>query len=426
MTKQVTQWSKGEYANANNTQDDLAIISSDNNEVDYRADDTGNTLASARYLEILPGLSVRTQGVIEQTGDVDAFRFSTSGGTVSLRADPVAAGPNLAMEVGLYDENDTLITSSSPATTLWANLSATLLAGTYTFRVTGTGRNKPLTDGFSPYASLGFYAISGSVGGARLSDRFSIGENTPEGTALGSLAFQNPGSNPLSYNITSGNTGGTFSIDSTGTVSVANSSLLDYETLALPTQLPVQFELFVSVIDLLDGTASESSRHVVVAVTNVNESPVAGNLGITVLEGTRPGTALGKVVASDPDFYTLLWFAVTERNDGGRFSIHAPSGEIRVATNLDGSAQGLYQLTVTASDGEAAGPLSATSIVTVTVVPNHTPFAPGSISYTAYTNLPGSNLQRSPTHPGSRGNPRSKNKSPRSKATATGPTTMGR
>ena len=82
-----------------------------------------------------------------------------------------------------------------------------------------------MIDGFSPYASLGFYAISGSVAGARLSDRFSIGENTPEATAIGSLTFQNPGSNPLSYNITSGNTGGTFSIDSTGTVSVANSSL---------------------------------------------------------------------------------------------------------------------------------------------------------------------------------------------------------
>ena len=388
----VTQWSKGEYANANNTQDDLAIISSDNNEVEYRADDTGNTLASARYLEILPGLSVRTQGVIEQTGDVDAFRFSTSGGTVSLRADPVAAGPNLAMEVGLYDENDTLITSSSPATTLWANLSATLLAGTYTFRVTGTGRNKPLTDGFSPYASLGFYAISGSVGGARLSDRFSIGENTPEGTALGSLAFQNPGSNPLSYNITSGNTGGTFSIDSTGSVSVANSSLLDYETLALPTQLPVQFELFVEISDSTDGTILETNRRVVIGITNVNEAPALSPQTADLLEHTSRGTVVTHADGTDPDFWTILNYSITDGNVNGAFAIDAQSGAIRVAGDLNAAEQSVYTLTIMASDQTAPSPLATTAAVTITILPNNSPFEPGSISYTAYTNLSGNLL----------------------------------
>ena len=38
-----------------------------------------------------------------------------------------------------------------------------LPAGTYTFRVTGAGRNDPAVDGFSNYASLGYYSISGTV-----------------------------------------------------------------------------------------------------------------------------------------------------------------------------------------------------------------------------------------------------------------------
>ena len=86
--KPVTQWSRGEYANANNTEDDLARIVSNNNDVDYRADDTGATLATSRYLEIYPNSSAFAEGVVETTGDTDAFQFTTSGGAVSLRADP--------------------------------------------------------------------------------------------------------------------------------------------------------------------------------------------------------------------------------------------------------------------------------------------------------------------------------------------------
>jgi hypothetical protein len=48
----VAQWSKGEYVNANNLQDQLAIISSQNNNVRYRPDDTGDTLATSRFLEV--------------------------------------------------------------------------------------------------------------------------------------------------------------------------------------------------------------------------------------------------------------------------------------------------------------------------------------------------------------------------------------
>src|SRR5579862_276776 len=84
----VTQWSKGEYLNADNLQDQLGIITTQNNNVGYRPDDTGDTLATSRYLEIYGDYSAWAEGVIERTDDTDAFQFTTSGGEVWLRADP--------------------------------------------------------------------------------------------------------------------------------------------------------------------------------------------------------------------------------------------------------------------------------------------------------------------------------------------------
>jgi hypothetical protein len=120
----VTQWSKGEYINANNPQDQLAIIALQNNNVHYRDDDTGDTLAASRYLEIHDDYTAGAEGLIEKTGDIDAFRFTTSGGDISLRADPVNASPNLALQVMLYDSNERLLGSDNPQTTLWASLTS--------------------------------------------------------------------------------------------------------------------------------------------------------------------------------------------------------------------------------------------------------------------------------------------------------------
>ena len=54
-------------------------------------DDYGATLATAGYLEILPDNTVSNEGIVEIRTDVDAFRFTTSGGAVSLTASVVNA-----------------------------------------------------------------------------------------------------------------------------------------------------------------------------------------------------------------------------------------------------------------------------------------------------------------------------------------------
>jgi alpha-tubulin suppressor-like RCC1 family protein len=272
--RDVSQWCRGEYLYANNHEDELAIIATENNTVAYRPDDTGDTLATSRYLELYGDYSASAEGVIERTADTDAFRFSTLGGVVSLRADPVNVGPDLALAVSLYDANDLLVASNSPQDTLWAALSTNVSAGTYTFRVTGTGRGDPLTNGFSTYASLGYYAVTGSVTNAQLPDRFAIPEHATNGTIVGNIMARETGIDPLSYSIVSGNYSNTFSLDDFGVLVVADNRALDYTTLANQTQLAVQFELFVNIADLVEPGLSETNRRVVVAVLPVLGPPV--------------------------------------------------------------------------------------------------------------------------------------------------------
>jgi autotransporter-associated beta strand protein len=435
----VTQWSKGEYIDANNLQDQLAVIASQNN-VQYRPDDAGDTLAASRYLEAFDDFTVSAQGAIERTGDTDAFQFSTSGGLVSLRVDPASLGPNLALQAQLFDSSGTLLASQNPQDTLWASISTNLSAGTYILTATGVGRNDPLTNGFSSYASLGFYSITGSVANVRLPTRFAIAENAPTGTVVGVVAPIAPVTDELSYQLTSGNTSNSFALDNSGKLTVANSAALDYEGLALISQLTPQFEILVDIINATQPWLSETNRRVLVAITNIDEAPVIngfvttnsgglflwpgfvnqlGTLGsggtifeqtfgadgvvpsfsASVREHAPPGTVVGKVQASDPDFYTLLSYSIVAGDSNRTFAIDTDSGTISVAADPVAATQNLYGLTVVVSDQTPPVPLTATSMVRISV---ELRYQRGGLLCAGYTNIPGtavSALTNAPSFP---------------------------
>jgi subtilisin-like proprotein convertase family protein len=160
----VTQWSRGEYSGANNLQDDLAIITSQNG-FTYRSDDYGNSLAAAFSL-LAQGASQisATYGVIERNTDADWFSFYANAGTLAINVNPVTLGPNLAIQAELYNAAGTLLTTVNPPTALNASVNFTLpTAGQFFIRITGTGKGNPLNTGFSSYGSLGNYRITGSV-----------------------------------------------------------------------------------------------------------------------------------------------------------------------------------------------------------------------------------------------------------------------
>jgi subtilisin-like proprotein convertase family protein len=160
----VTQWSKGEYAGANNKEDDLAKITTQNG-FGYKSDDFGSTLATASAL--LPQGSTdisATYGVIEKNTDSDWFSFWSGAGPMSVNVDPLPLGPNLAVRADLYNASGTLITTVNPANALNAVVSFNITAaGQYFLKVSGAGRGDPATNGFSNYGSLGNYRITGSV-----------------------------------------------------------------------------------------------------------------------------------------------------------------------------------------------------------------------------------------------------------------------
>jgi hypothetical protein len=180
--RNVTQWSKGEYYLANNTQDDLATIAA---KLSYRADDHGDTSATAEPLIINGGSNIVSttpetdpsnsnhgnKGVLERNTDVDVFFFTTGSGRVSLTVNPWTMpsgtqGGNLDVVLELHDAADNVIATSDSATETGAQIETTLGEGLYYLFIRNTGVGDPLSStptGYTSYASLGQYFISGYI-----------------------------------------------------------------------------------------------------------------------------------------------------------------------------------------------------------------------------------------------------------------------
>ncbi len=388
----LVQWSKGEYTSANNTEDDLNIIVSNNNTVDYRVDDATATFATAPYLEVLADNTVSNEGIIETRADVDAFRFTTTGGTVSLTASVVNASPDIDILAEIYNAANTLVASNNPDPALGATVTAALVAGDYTLRVSGVGRGDPLVDGYTDYASLGAYLISGTCPGAVKPDRFSVAENSAISTAVGSVAARlSHGANPLTYAISSGNTGTAFAINSgTGAVMVATPAQLNFETLSTRWDDPATFQLFITITDTVDPLLNETIR-VVVTVTDVNEVPTITGGSVTIPEHARIGTNVFKVTGSDVDRYEFPLFSIVAGNVGNAFAIDSVSGQITIAADTEATLQSVYTLTVRATD-HGTPALTADATVTVTLINIPTGYTPGAIVRTFYEGITGNNV----------------------------------
>ncbi len=164
--KSVVQWSKGEYANPSNREDDLAIISATYNHFGYMVDDAGNTRTSAAALSGNATNGVINQvGLIERTGDADFFTFFTNGGAATINASDPSSSPNLDIVLELQDSAGTVLATNNPVAALNASVAATLPQGQYFVKVSPTGVGNPLTTGYTNYGSLGQYSLTGTIAG---------------------------------------------------------------------------------------------------------------------------------------------------------------------------------------------------------------------------------------------------------------------
>jgi VCBS repeat-containing protein len=134
---------------------------------------------------------------------------------------------------------------------------------------------------------------------------FTLAENSPNGTVVGTVTATDPDAGTtLTYSITGGNAGGAFVIQAvTGAIAVANSALLNFETTP-------SFSLTVTAVD--NGTPTMiGSNTITINLTNVNEAPVVNDQTFTVAENTSNGTAVGTIVATDPDAGQTRTFSLT-------------------------------------------------------------------------------------------------------------------
>jgi VCBS repeat-containing protein len=192
---------------------------------------------------------------------------------------------------------------------------------------------------------------------------FSIVENAANGTVVGNVSANDPESGTFTYSIASGNTNGTFAINSaTGEITVANSAGL---------VLPTTFSLSVNVTD--DGVPNQTgSATIIINVADVNDAPsFASGANVTSNEDTPYSATWATSISAGPtdENGQVLTFNVSNDNNT-LFSVQpaiAPDGRLSYtpASNLYGSAT----VTVSLSDngGTANGGVNSSPQVQFTI-----------------------------------------------------------
>ena len=145
----------GDYTDANNPEDDLAIITTQNGFAFRRPGDTPDTASQLSFED-----TALSSGIIETPLDIDAFQFTLGQtSTVRLHITPNPIAPNLDIEATLMDHSGTELWVANPQTTLDATIEYILEPGDYTLIIDGVGYDDPNSDGYSDYGSLGRYHI---------------------------------------------------------------------------------------------------------------------------------------------------------------------------------------------------------------------------------------------------------------------------
>ncbi len=277
--QQLVQWSKGEYAGANNTQDDYVVMQ--NTGLPIRPDDHGDAIAAATAMPSSTANGVTTfsgSGVIERQSDVDFFSFAAGAGSVTVNVSPAPRGPMLDALATLRNSAGSILATSNPTESLPATLTANITTpGTYYVSVDGVGKGDPLTAGFTDYGSVGQYVVSVTTQATASQPPTAVLSATPtSGTAPLTVNFNAAGSTDSDGTIVSyawnfgdggSQTGGataqrTYSSAGTYTASLTvtdNAGLTDSKTVVITVQQQATtYALTVSKAGTGSGTVSSS------------------------------------------------------------------------------------------------------------------------------------------------------------------------
>lgn len=188
----------------------------------------------------------------------------------------------------------------------------------------------------------------------------SVPENSANGTLVGTVTATDPDNQQtLAYQIVSGNGDGAFAINSTtGAVTVAKSSALDFESQATRV-------LVIQVTDNASPSASAANT-LTISVTDVNEAPTIAPQTFFVDENSPLNTTVGVVATGNPELLQTLQFSIIAGNTGGAFSINAVTGALLVLNPATLSFETNPQFSLTIQVVDDGNP-AKTSTGTVTV-----------------------------------------------------------
>ncbi|RYB92018.1 hypothetical protein EUA93_18110 [Nocardioides oleivorans] len=159
--QRASHWSKGEYAGANNTEDDIAIIAKT---APLLADDHGDDKVGATQISV----GSTTSGIIGSRSDVDAFTFTASGTTTLSVAGPagisdldaqITVQNAVGLTIATLNTVGDVATDDTMSATWTADLPST--PASYTVLVDGVGFGNAQEAGrYSDYGSIGSYQVS--------------------------------------------------------------------------------------------------------------------------------------------------------------------------------------------------------------------------------------------------------------------------
>ena len=175
----------------------------------------------------------------------------------------------------------------------------------------------------------------------------TVAENTTAVTTV--LATDADPMETIAYDIAGGADADAFALDPVSGV-LSLRAAQDFED---PADADGRYEVQVRASS--SGGLSDTQT-LSVTVTDVNEAPAAEAQDFAVDENSADGTAVGTVLASDPDTvapHNTLSYAIVGGDPGGAFAIEAATGAISVADGaaLDHETQPMFVLQVQVSDG---------------------------------------------------------------------------
>jgi hypothetical protein len=155
-TKTFTQWSKGEYSNANQLQNDLGQIGVYLGSVE---DTDGGSFSTASQLGAGPLTTQQT--TIRSSTDVDFWSIIANNGYLKATVTNSGYAANLLAKVSIYTGSGQLLDSRTmtPGVSSVSIEASGVSPGTY-FAVVESGSWLTPFDGFSTYGSIGLYTLS--------------------------------------------------------------------------------------------------------------------------------------------------------------------------------------------------------------------------------------------------------------------------